>query len=414
MQQSTPRARYFLTGMVLILALAAGGFTTRAPASAQYYAEFDGAPYEQLPGVQEAIHRHYQNTITAQLNIYVTVVRFDSEANAIVGLDTLNAYYLEAFANAASPMTFEPADAPPIGTDTRAYHAILEVTPNPYGEATLVQALDGVYVYEVLAINYKYGVERVETSPTIAMDMVEALFTRPAATGTPAPTDDGPAPSGTWEKLPEVGDEVPERYGILNASDTLWFEPEVATPEVLDTPYGNDGDVAAIVGRTYATLDSETGERSEEGLGAYVQIAAFNDPAAAEAGFASIQTSMVDLLALDGLNLEATGADLSADGVAAYTGVVDIDNEPFSASLVCAWSGTHVVMVLVGDFGDSGSTLGFAMELAQSIVSAEAGSGPEQFSDDGSSTGGTWDMLPSSGDDVLDGLEPIEDEELHP
>ncbi len=48
-----------------------------------------------------------------------------------------------------------------------------------------MQALDGVYVYEGLAINYNYGVEPIETSPTIAMDMVETLFATPAAAGTP-------------------------------------------------------------------------------------------------------------------------------------------------------------------------------------------------------------------------------------
>lgn len=121
------------------------------------------------------------------------------------------------------PTTWRPSRppaAPPLGSDTRADPAILEVTPNPYGEATFVQALDGVYVYEVLAINANYGVEPVETSPTIAMDMVETRFATPAAAGTPVIMDDGSAMSGTWEKLPEVGEEVPERYGILNASDT--------------------------------------------------------------------------------------------------------------------------------------------------------------------------------------------------
>ena len=277
-----------------------------------------------------------------------------------------------------------------------------------------MQALDGVYVYEVLAINYNYGVEPIEISPEAALDMVEALFATPVVAGTPVPMDDGSVRSGVWDKLPEVDDEVPERYGILNASDTTWYVREVATPEALDTPYGNEDDLVAIVGRTYAIVDSDTGERSEEGLGAYVQIAAFDDPARAEAGFASIQTAVISEIESDGVLLEPTDANFSADGVAAYTAMDEEEGEQFSAALVCAWSDTYVVMFLVGNAGDSQSTLSFALELAQAIVDAETGSGPDQFSEDGSSTGGIWDMLPGSGDDVLDGLEPIEDEEVYP
>lgn len=101
----------------------------------------------------------------------------------------------------------------------------------------------------------------------------------------------------------------------------------MATPEALDTPSGNDDGIIAIVARTYAGLDSNTGEVSEEGLGAYIQIAAFADPARAEAGFAPIQTAVISEIDSDELRLEATAAELSAKGVAAYAGVAEREGE---------------------------------------------------------------------------------------
>lgn len=101
----------------------------------------------------------------------------------------------------------------------------------------------------------------------------------------------------------------------------------MATPEALDTPSGNDDGIIAIVARTYAGLDRNTGEVSEEGLGAYIQIAAFADPASAEAGFASIQTAVISEIDSDELRLETTAAELSAEGVAAYAGVAEREGE---------------------------------------------------------------------------------------
>lgn len=51
-------------------------------------------------------------------------------------------------------------------------------------------------------------------------------------------------------------------------------------------------------------------------------------------------------------------------------------------------------------------------ELAAFLVDAEPGEGEARFSEDGTSTGGVWDLLPQAGDEVLGELEAFADAEL--
>lgn len=51
-------------------------------------------------------------------------------------------------------------------------------------------------------------------------------------------------------------------------------------------------------------------------------------------------------------------------------------------------------------------------DLAAYMVDAEPGDGEGQFSEDGTSTGGVWDLLPDADDEVLGGMEAFADAEL--
>lgn len=51
-------------------------------------------------------------------------------------------------------------------------------------------------------------------------------------------------------------------------------------------------------------------------------------------------------------------------------------------------------------------------ELAAFMVEAEPGDGEAQFNDDGTSTGGVWELLPEAGDEILGGMEAFADAEL--
>jgi hypothetical protein len=414
--QATPRRiRRVLWSIILVLAVIAGAIAPPGGASAQYYPTYSEAPYADLTGLQEAIQRHYQNTITAQLNIYADIARFDTEANAAAGFETLNAYYIGSFGTAASPLAFAPVDGPALGAETRAYHATVEEFGNRH-EAAFVQVLDGAYVYQVMALNYNDHQVAIAVDEA-AIALLEVIIVTPAGIGTPA-TDFERAVSGTWDKFPEVGDEVPERYGILNASDSGWLEIEIetATPEVADTPFGFSKDFVAIVDRTYGTLDPATGEPKEEGLRAFVQIAESVDPAGAEPAFTSAEAAYSGEFEAGGITLEPAEAGVTADEVTAWTSQTELEGQQLQVALVLVRSGPYVFLVGVTntDAEAEPDPLTFASALAQAIVDASAESGPGELADDGASTGGIWDKLPATGDEVLGGLVAYADEQYHP
>jgi hypothetical protein len=410
MQASPKRFRRVLTAIVLTLAIMTGAIVPQSTVRAQFYDIFSGAPYEDLAGLQEAIQRHYQNTITAQLNIYVDIARFDTEANAAAGLETLNTYFIESFA-AGSQFAFAPVEGPQLGNDTRAYYATVEEFGNRH-EAALVQVQDGVYVYQVLALNWNQHVTEVAVDEA-AVALLEAMIATPAGIGTPA-TDFEEAVSGTWEKFPEVGDEVPERYGILNASDTEWFEIEIATPEVADTPYGFSEDLVAIVERTYGTLDPATGEPVEGALRVNVQIAEVIDPANAGSAFSSAKAAFAEEMEAGGFTLESAEAGIIADEVTAWAGQAEIEGQQLNLALVLVRSGPYVILLAASNAEAEPDPLAFASALAQAVVDADAGPGLGEVDYDGASTGGIWDKLPATGNEVLGGLVAYEDWQYHP
>jgi hypothetical protein len=244
--------------------------------------------------------------------------------------------------------------------------------------------------------------------------MLEEMIATPAGVSTPEATGDDEVLSGTWEKFPEVGDEVPERYGILNASDTEWFEIEIATPEVPDTPFGFSEDFVAIVQRSYGILDPDTGDPLDEGLGANVTIAEIADPAGAGSAFASTKATVHESLEAIGVTLEPVESGIAADEVVAWKGQGEIDGQQLQLALVLVRSGPYVLLVAASNTETDPDPLAFTSALAQAIVDRDATSGPGEHNYDGTSTGGIWDKLPATGDEVLGGLVAYDDQQIHP
>jgi hypothetical protein len=395
------RFRRVLTAIVLTLGIMTGAIIPPSAVGAQSL--FEEAPYAELAGLQEAIQRSYSTSFTAELIIFADIARFDTETNAAAGFEALNAYYIEALAGVESlPLAFAPVDGPALGAETRAYHATLEEGGNRK-EAAFVQVLDGVFVYQVLTLNYNDQDTAVAVDE-VAVALLEHMIATPAGASTPEITGDDEALSGTWEKLPAWGDEVPGGYAFIDTTDNEWFEIEIATPEVADTPYGFSSDLVAMVEREYGTLDPATGDPVQGGLGAYVQIAEVVDPANAGSAFSSAEAAYTEYMQASGITVEPAETDIAADEVAAWEGQAEIEGQQLNVALVLVRSGAYVFLVTADSTEAEPDPLTFASTLAQAIVDADAASGPGEHDYDGTSTGGIWDKLPATGDEVLGGL----------
>lgn len=163
----------------------------------------------------------------------------------------------------------------------------------------------------------------------------------------------------------------------------------------------------AVIGRSY-----EPGDDAPDGVvDAYIEIAAFEDADSAATGFANAEAALAEEIAAGGIALEPVEADVAGDAMRAWTGPIE-GTSPEMAVIVSR-AGSHVVaIVVIGDV--DAELLGFAEDLAEAVFNAAAGDGEEAFDDFGGSSGGLWDKMPASGDEVLQGMTPYYDDELYP
>jgi hypothetical protein len=398
--------------MLALLAALPGVVATPRTAGAQYYDVYSNAPFDQLAGLQQAIQRLYQGE--NELNIYADVARFDSEANAAAGFETLNTYYLDAYATAGSPIAFEPADATTNLPGSLAYHALLDTDGNPYADMALVQAQDGVNVYSVFVSNYAYDSNPEEMALGLAVTVIDAMAVAPDGMSTPEAEVDGVMTGGSWTFFPLLGDVVLEFYGFTYSEDTEWFAVAESTPEPetssdsSDLIYGDAEGLLAVIGRSYTPV----GDGPEGVDDVYVEIAAFDDPDTAAAGFAIAETAMTEEIASMGADFEPVEADVeSSDGTLAWAG--PLEGTDSSLAVIVSRAESHVVaIVIIGDA--NADLLGFAEELSQVVIEADAGDSEETFDMSGGSTGGLWDKMPDPEDEVLQDLEPYFDDQLYP
>jgi hypothetical protein len=400
-------------GLIIVLTIVVGTWRTTSPVRAQYVDPFYDAPYGDMVGLEEAVLRLYQGA--PAVDFYAQVARFDTAANAGSGLETLNTWILEVFAASGTPATFEPVEVTSSVAGVRAWFETLDLGPgnDPYAELALVQAQDDIYVYTVVVFNY-YSTDSPALNGVamdVAVAMIEELAATPPGQATPAAVPGEAPTSGLWAKLPAEEDTVPQRYGITYTEDRVNYAPE-PLPEVVVATYGDVEGVETVVARNYGVPDSESGEVEDVPV-AYIEVAVFEDAAQAAPGFATAATEQLVVLGLDGAGLEETEAGFSADEAVAYAAEVEGEEGTFSVAVTVARSGSRIVTVAAITTSDE-DALALADSLAQAVIEAKAGEETATFSDEGTSTGGVWEMFPVTGDDVLAGMEPVDDRQMYP
>ena len=408
MQQSIARRRV-LVAMLVILALVAVGVDPARPAAAQASEVFSSAPYDQLAGIEYAVHRFY----FTDTNIYLDaqLARFDTPANAALGLDALNASYLAAFTTVRPSMAFEPVDDPAIGTTSVAYTAGFSTSTagEQTGEASLIQVHDDVFVYTVVGTNMYWDLTGDEVTFAAAIAMVEAMMAAPESMATPDSWDEG-APDSAWAKFPVEGDAMLAPYGIYETRDTENFAVEPLPAYVVET-YGNVEGLVSVVSREYAmpVTDDEVVLPI-----AVVEVAAFSEAADAEPAYAHVAGSVLEMFPSDEVELAETPIDVPADEAIAYAAEVEGPEGAGQLAIVVSRAGPYVILLLVATDVDE-DAVALAEELVQAIIETEAGEGDGELNNsDGTFRGGLWDKLPAAGDPVLRGMEPGSDDQPYP
>jgi hypothetical protein len=138
-------------------------------------------------------------------------------------------------------------------------------------------------------------------------------------------------------------------------------------------------------------------------------IVAFDSAANAAAGFVQISSDpadvMVDPLPVD----EAPFGDASVF----FTGIFTNEGERIAGGRLVALTDALVVMVNAVSLREDDPDLVSAVDgFATYITQATPGEGDVDFNEDGASTGGTMDMLPTDDDvDVLNGLYVLMDQD---
>lgn len=127
-------------------------------------------------------------------------------------------------------------------------------------------------------------------------------------------------------------------------------------------------------------------------------------------GFAGGFLGTEDALDCEGLvdaGFEVSDVEGMGDQAIEVTGEADV-NGPTPTTMLALQSENHLFIVI--NLGDD--TPGSADEFGTFLADAEPVDTDVEFSDDGTSTGGFFDMLPQEGDPLLEGLIPMMDSDL--
>lgn len=127
-------------------------------------------------------------------------------------------------------------------------------------------------------------------------------------------------------------------------------------------------------------------------------------------GFAGGFLGTEDVLDCEGLvdaGFEVSDVDGIGDQAIEVSGEADVSG-PTPTTMLALQSDNHLFIVIY--LGDD--TPGAADDFGTFLADAEPVDTEVEFSDDGTSTGGFFDMLPQEGDPLLEGLMPMMDSDL--
>jgi hypothetical protein len=162
------------------------------------------------------------------------------------------------------------------------------------------------------------------------------------------------------------------------------------------------------------------GEETMPDLSAYQFATAgvfqFESGETAEAGFdvlyEQLQTGLFEEDEAAELKIEESEVIDLGDEAMAITASGEEEGEPYFSYGFFVRDGQHIFYLLSVSGSENGAQM--AHDLAQSMVDAEPGDAEETFVEDGTSTGGIWDLLPAADDEALGGMIPQSDEVVFP
>jgi hypothetical protein len=142
----------------------------------------------------------------------------------------------------------------------------------------------------------------------------------------------------------------------------------------------------------------------------------FENDETSEAGYDTLYDQLVASMSGeesgDALAFEETEAENLGDAATAIVASYEESGESFYTHGLFVRDGQYIFYLLsVSDNEDGAQQV---QDLARSMVDAEAGDGEETFVEDGTSTGGIWDLLPSADAEALGGMIPQTDEVIFP
>jgi len=141
-----------------------------------------------------------------------------------------------------------------------------------------------------------------------------------------------------------------------------------------------------------------------------IGIFTFEDDDAARSNLEPLGDSLTEQANDEGATLEKEGIDLGDEGYA-YTGELPVDESgAMNGAIFFVQQDEHIYFVMVLG-GEQPADLG--QEWAEYVLDGEIGDDAVELSEDGTSTGGVFDAMPTADDeDLLNGMLPVSDSDL--
>jgi hypothetical protein len=359
-----------------------------------------------LTGIEQAVARYFYSLDSINLDAFV--FRFNSDANALAGLEAMDSDYIEADFSRAD----DAIEIGSFGQETRAYASESELA----GNSADILVVDGPFAYIATVLTYETDVDPVG----LATGIIQAMIAAEAGEGLGEYDPEGGSTGGLWDKLPALGeDQISESFW---SSEDTQFYPELREPGDSAFDFAAFDGIQRVVARGYsgdidALATPETAPADTYFLQALV--AEFDTADHATASFDTLLESSADDLTgeLTG-DLELTTEDVElgdlGDRARAIFGTGEEEGVTVEVSVLVVQDGAFMYVVFAAGVGEDAGSMDTAKAIIGAMMDASAGEGDGEFDDTGSSIGGLWDKLPAAGDEVLGGLLPDTDEVQYP
>lgn len=172
------------------------------------------------------------------------------------------------------------------------------------------------------------------------------------------------------------------------------------------------GDISALLGGL-GTPGAETPDINNLGLFMLIgMVAEFDNSDHASGAFGTLGDELTKSLASEdsGIALQESDGEKIGDQSKTYTGKVSEEGIEGQLTMVIVQKGKYVYASFGMGLGSDPSDA--VNSLAKDLTDGKPGDGDGTFNDNGTSTGGLWDIFPSNDADYLKGLTPSTDEDL--